>query len=935
MEGLRVSGLISGMDTDAIVKAYMTSAKAPINRLNQQIEELNYEKTTYNSFITMITDVKNSMLSLKMESTFKSKTTTSSVETVASALASITTPPGTYTLKVDQVAEPAYASSIYTNKVVSQVGAGIKSFSPSFSPYDQLEGTHTVDIYTGSNYGYNDKWFAKDTFKGNLNDTYMVNHADKADKTLVNGNGELTQDIKGDFTFVYEYNGEQKSFTVSMDYKAGTSLNKLASYLDLEINAKIDALHGNNSQQTMKVTLNVDDNGFNFSFYDVDSQNDIEVLGFVDAADTGDPSDPGYVPTPTSKLIDDLGLNATYKSQSTKEITNVMVSTSSEKLGTKLNSADQGGFFAPGKIEFEDGKGPKEGTFKIYQDSSAICRPETYTTFYGDKFDKIANANPAIEKEEIDNWLNTKIGSKTSAGNTFFDDGTVFEDLNGEFYINGVKIEITDYKQLTPNELMAKINGSGAGVTMTYDYDNNRFQISNNTGGAVELTLGNDRDTSKFFDIFKVGLNSGATYVRGQNKGTLDTSTTISKLDPSFTYPVKSGTFTINGVSIYVDINNDSISDVISKVNKSGAGVTMTYDSTTDKFSLTSTNGERIKVGGPNDTSTFLLSTGLLYMQTSEQTIGTEGKDAVFSMNGVKYTRDSNEISDVVPGMSFTINTTGTTVFNVKIDTDKAVTALAEFASKYNTLINALNPTEIAYNDELRDNYGEPLTDDKKASMSEDEIKKYQENYEKVQYYDLVTRSSELRALKTNLRSQLTTTINSENSKYSSITEVGITIAGSDTRDTNVTKLGLLFDVSTDAEELAEYIKENSEFVSILSENPDDVYNFFADSKTVYETGTDGKETSKIVNVGWAKVYSDFLDTNINSTSALYKKTSTNGTIESEISSLKEQVESQTNRVEMYLERLYAQFTAMEERLSTLQQSSSYLTNLSSGNSGS
>ena len=929
MEGLRVSGLISGMDTDAIVEAYMTSAKAPINRLNQQIEELNYEKTTYNSFITMITDVKNSMLSLKMESTFKSKTTTSSVETVASALASITTPPGTYTLKVDQVAEPAYASSIYTNKVVSQVGAGIKSFSPSFSPYDQLEGTHTVDIYTGSNYGYNDKWFAKDTFKRNLNDTYMVNHADKADKTLVNGNGELTQDIKGDFTFVYEYNGEQKSFTVSMDYKAGTSLNKLASYLDLEINAKIDALHGNNSQQTMKVTLNVDDNGFNFSFYDVDSQNDIEVLGFVDAADTGDPSDPGYVPTPTSKLIDDLGLNATYKSQSTKEITNVMVSTSSEKLGTKLNSADQGGFFAPGKIEFEDGKGPKEGTFKIYQDSSAICRPETYTTFYGDTFDKIANANPAIEKEEIDNWLNAKIGSKTSAGNTFFDDGTVFEDLNGEFYINGVKIEITDYKQLTPNELMAKINGSGAGVTMTYDYDNNRFQISNNTGGAVELTLGNDRDTSKFFDIFKVGLNSGATYVRGQNKGTLDTSTTISKLDPSFTYPVKSGTFTINGVSIYVDINNDSIDDVISKVNKSGAGVTMTYDSTTDKFSLTSTNGERIKVGGPNDTSTFLLSTGLLYMQTSEQTIGTEGKDAVFSMNGVKYTRDSNEISDVVPGMSFTINTTGTTVFNVKIDTDKAVTALAEFASKYNTLINALNPTEIAYNDELRDNYGEPLTDDKKASMSEDEIKKYQENYEKVQYYDLVTRSSELRALKTNLRSQLTTTINSENSKYSSITEVGITIAGSDTRDTNVTKLGLLFDVSTDAEELAEYIKENSEFVSILSENPDDVYNFFADSKTIYETGTDGKETSKIVNVGWAKVYSDFLDTNINSTSALYKKTSTNGTIESEISSLKEQVESQTNRVEMYLERLYSQFTAMEEKLSTLQQSSSYLSNLS------
>ena len=37
----------------------------------------------------------------------------------------------------------------------------------------------------------------------------------------------------------------------------------------------------------------------------------------------------------------------------------------------------------------------------------------------------------------------------------------------------------------------------------------------------------------------------------------------------------------------------------------------------------------------------------------------------------------------------------------------------------------------------------------------------------------------------------------------------------------------------------------------------------------------------------------------------------------------------------MYLERLYSQFTAMEERLSTLQQSSSYLANLSTNNSGS
>ena len=932
MESLRVTGLMSGLDTNSIVDAYMTSAKAPIVKLNQEIDELNFEKTTYNNIISMITDVKNSMLSLKMESTFKSKITASTKEDVATAVAGINTPTGSYTLTVDKVAEPAYASSIYTNKVLAQAGAGIKSFTPSFSPYDQLEGTHNVEIYQGSNYGYNDKWFAKDTFTGNGNETYMVNHADKADKTLVNGNGELTQDVKGDFTFVYTYNGEQKNFTINMDYAKGTSLNKIAADMELEINAKMDALHSNNSEQTMKVTLNLDDNGFNFSFYDVDTQNEIEVLGFVDAADTGDPNDPGYTPTPTSQLIDDLGLNATYKSQSTKEITNIMVSNSAEKLGTKLNSEDQGGFFAPGKLEYEDGKGVQVGKFQIYQDSSAVCRPETYTTFYGDTFDKIENANPPIDKEEIDNWLNTKIGSKTSAGNTFFDDGTAFEGLNGVFYINGTKIEIEDYKQLTPNELMAKVNGSGAGVTMSYDYEKNIFQVKNNTGGAVELTMGNDTDTSNFFELFKVGLNHGATYVRGQNKGSLDTATVISKLDPGFSYPItQSGTFTINGVSIYVDVNNDTIQDVIDKVNKSGAGVTMAYDTNTDKFSLTSNSNERIKVGGPNDSSPFLLSIGLVYHQQTEQTIGSEGTKAEFTLNGTKYTRDTNEVSDVVPGMTFNISSTGTTVFNVKTDTDKAVKAVAEFASKYNTLINALNPTEIAYNDDLRSNYSEPLTDDKKATMSEDEIKTYQENYEKITYYDLISKSSEIRSLKTGIRANLSSTVNTDNSKYHTIFDVGFVIAGSDTRNTEVTKLGLLFDVSTDPAELETYIKESTDFVSTLSEDPDGVYNFFAASETVYEKDpTTGKETSKIVNVGWGKTYSDYLDTTINSTSALYKKTSTNGTIESEISSLKEQIDAKTRRVEMYLERLYAQFAAMEERVGALQQSASYLTNLGS-----
>ncbi len=934
MEALRVTGLMSGLDTNSIVDSYMAAAKAPIVKMNQKIDELTFEKSTYNNLIGMIKDIKNSMLDLKMESTFKSKVTTSTKEDVATAVAGIGTPPGSYTLKVDQVAEPAFATSIYTNKVVSKAGMGVKEFAPSFSPYDQLEGTHSIEVTDKNTINTVDgKWVARDTFKSNSNDTYKVNHGQKIAFGHPKGGpiysrGNLNKDIKGEFNLVYDYNGERKILPVKFDYKKETTLTEIAADLDLQINSKLDAIHTDDGKQSVKVTVNLDDKGFNFSFYDVDSQNDINIVGFTDPNQKPDPAPD----TEQTKLMKELGINVTYKSEDTKEITNVIVHNSSEELGKLLNDDgnQKGGFFIPGKFTWENGKGPKPGTIEIYQDASAVCRPETYTTFYGDKFNSFDTIKH--DKKEIDEWLNTKLGKSTKAGNNFFDKNVHFPDLNGEFYINGAKIVIEDYTKLTPNELMAKVNGSGADVTMTFNYETKTFEIKNNKPGAVELTMGNDKDTSSFFDVFKVGINSGATYVRGQNKGSIDTSTVISKLQPPFTYKMTTGTFSINGISIYVDVDKDTVQDVMDKVNKSGAGVHMTYDSHTDKFSLTSTKNERIKVGGPNDTSTFLISTGLIYYQQQEQSIGTKGKDAIFTLNGTKYTRDTNEVKDIIPDMTFTINSPGTTVFNVKVDTDKAVKAVSEFASKYNKLINALNPPEISYNDDLRKNFSEPLTDEKKATMSEDEIKKYNENHEKLAYHDIITRSSELRSLKKSIRSHLTERVDSEKSKYHSIFDIGITIAGSDTRDTEVTKLGLLLDVTTEPEDLEKYLKEQTKFVRILSEDPEGVFNFFADSKTVYEKDpVTGKEKSRLVNVGWGKTYSDYLDTTINTTSALYKKTSTNGTIESEISSIKKQIDTQTLRVEMYLERLYAQFAAMENKVGELQQSASYLSNLGGG----
>src|SRR5207244_4162270 len=49
---------------------------------------------------------------------------------------------------------------------------------------------------------------------------------------------------------------------------------------------------------------------------------------------------------------------------------------------------------------------------------------------------------------------------------------------------------------------------------------------------------------------------------------------------------VSNGSFSINGVAIAVNANTDTLESLLSRINNAGAGVTASYDSTTDKIKL-------------------------------------------------------------------------------------------------------------------------------------------------------------------------------------------------------------------------------------------------------------------------------------------------------------------------------------------------------------
>jgi len=153
--------------------------------------------------------------------------------------------------------------------------------------------------------------------------------------------------------------------------------------------------------------------------------------------------------------------------------------------------------------------------------------------------------------------------------------------IAGQFNINGYSVDIVAGDTL--NDVLGKINASGAGVTATYDGVTDTVLLTQNTGGSASpIILGSDN--TGFFDATKL---SGATQVPGADTD-LETA-----LDQVSALSVSDGNFRVNGINFNVDTSTDTLTDVIDRINASGANVTAAYDQAQDKVTITSnTAGE-------------------------------------------------------------------------------------------------------------------------------------------------------------------------------------------------------------------------------------------------------------------------------------------------------------------------------------------------------
>ena len=253
----------------------------------------------------------------------------------------------------------------------------------------------------------------------------------------------------------------------------------------------------------------------------------------------------------------------------------------------------------------------------------------------------------------------------------------------GTFTVNGAQVTVALTDSLE-DVFDAISTATGGDVTASYDHSTDKVTLVSTDGS---LMLGAANDTSNFLRALKLGNNGTTTVESSAQLGSLKTSATLSNANLataiSGTNSDGTGEFTVNGVAISYDVDTDTISTVLERINDSTAGVSATYDSVNDRVVLANTSTGDVGISVSDTTGNLLAALGL----TSGTTF-TRGDNAEFTLNdGSTLTSLSNTLDESVhgiAGLSVTAKSETTETVTIAADTSAMKTKIEDFIKSYN-----------------------------------------------------------------------------------------------------------------------------------------------------------------------------------------------------------------------------------------------------------
>lgn len=439
-------------------------------------------------------------------------------------------------------------------------------------------------------------------------------------------------------------------------------------------------------------------------------------------------------------------------------------------------------------------------------------------------------------------------------------------------------------EQAAKDKNAASIKEALKGVAgYTFNFDGTYVTAADSNGNSVDFSMTSVE-----------GGTLGLTKASASNK--INSGSTLSDLGFK---PEADGTYklNINGTEISLD-KKSTISSMMSAVNKSAAGVTMTYSSLTNSFTL-----ESKELGGAGKVEVGDTSLGRsLGLVDDNGTVGaSEGQNAIFEINGKEvYLNDNTYTLD---GNTFTFNdnmTIGETyTVNIAKDSTTVKDALKKFVESYNKLIDDVygyigkSPAK----DDDGNTY-EPLTDAEKEEMSEDEITKWEEKAKQGVLYN----DSTVSTVMSQMRSALYTSVTLDDGSKFGIYNLGIK-------------------TSSEWSEHGKLQIDENAFDKAFENNEDAIIKLFTDS----DTGMMKKLNSVIDGAVKSSGAANTRGTLVRKAGKADSSVTTDSTIYKEMVKMQDRLKELQDRYDTKEEYWWKVFTNMETAMADLNSQTSYI----------
>lgn len=912
---IRITGLTSGLDTEAIISALVSSYNYKTNKYKKAQTKLSWKQDAWKSLNTKIYSLYSSVGSMKLSTAYNLKSTTVSDSTKATVKAGNNAPTGTQQLNIIKVAQAGYltgaqlSSKTTTSTTLAELGYTGGDAKINLTKGDGTTKEITVtqgstvgdviaslkDAGVSANYdATNHRIFisSKDTGKDN-------------DFTLTGGNTEgaralyqLGLSVGSDAT-----NATYKSYTQYYDADG----NKLQQNV-------VDAIRTYQDAKTAYETASAQNTNLTSAYGYATAYSEMQ-----DALKNS-----GLTTDEQKKLTTLLGMSAT------KRVNSVM--DASGNVYTKSTTLDDGSTI------YEYGSG---------NDKKYIQAITTAKDDHNNIYTKNADGNYV---DSGAGRVYKATGEKDSDGNEYY----VYTAPDGQEAKIAMKNETTNYYQAdvaqkgyteyTDNDgIVYRSNekGSYSGSDgKTYKLENNTFTEIDSDGNAVSngrtatVTEDQKKEVKTTYSHGNTALSDTTraadllSRFREDHKDTL-TDDVISKL-----------TSNIEKVNVY-ESAEDSLNDtdtysrknIISSIQQAyQSGVASAVTEVTNKYAEKITenqtamttaqkkmddNSVLADLAAMDSTSaeyTTALADFVKKVQDSQSILNQsstltnsgakkiDGCDSEIKLNGITYTSSLNTYS--INGLSITAmqatgdGDTNAITVTTATDTQAIYDKIKSFLTQYNSLINEMTSL---YNADTAKGY-EPLTDDEKSAMSDSEVEKWEEKIKS----SLLRRDDSLESVMNLMTNAMSQPVTIDGKKYY-LSSFGIKTLGFLNAPENQQNA---YHIDGDEDDTATSGNEDK-LMAMINSDPDTVVSFMQQLTTnLYDAIGTKMKSSTLSSI--YKVYND-------------------KEMASEYSDYTTTIKKWEQKLQDQEDAYYKKFSAMETALSKLQSQTSSLSNLFGG----